>query len=242
MPSSRSQARGLQGYVTHSLGLRIVKSQLQQGGRPVREAELQAEFGTSRSVVREAVKTLSAKGLIESRQNSGIRVKPRHDWNLFDPDVLAWQFEPPVDAQAVVDLVALRRMVEPAAAALAARHATPEEASLLIRAVADMRASADRLASFNDADIAFHVALFDATHNAYLARLGRAISSALLGSFRISATGPDRALASAAKHQLVADAIAAGQHQEAKRRMSALIDQAATDLAAVLEIPSDTSA
>jgi DNA-binding FadR family transcriptional regulator len=129
-------------------------------------------------------------------------------------------------------------MIEPTAAGLAAEHASPREAELLMSAVAAMRASADRLANFNDADIAFHVALFDATHNAYLARLGRAISSALLGSFRISATDPGRALAAADKHQFVADAIAAGNSEEATRRMIALIDQAATDLAVVLKSPS----
>lgn len=229
--------RGLQGQVIRNLGLRIVKGEFQLGDRPVREAELQEEFGTSRSVVREAVKALTAKGLVESRQNSGIRVRPRYEWNLFDPDVLAWQFEPPVDSHAVLDLVVLRRMIEPTAAGLAAQHATAQEAELLMNAVAAMRASADRLANFNDADIAFHVALFDATHNAYLARLGRAISSALLGSFRISANDPGRALAAADKHQFVAEAIAQGDAEAATLRMSALIDQAATDLAVVLQSP-----
>src|ERR1041384_698122 len=85
--------RGLHGAVVHDIGVRIVRGDLQPGDPLPTEEELGSQLAVSRTVLREAVKVLAAKRLVDSRPKTGTRVLDRSDWNLLDPDVLAWQFE-----------------------------------------------------------------------------------------------------------------------------------------------------
>ena len=83
--------RGVHGRLVEQIGRRILGGELAPGAMLPREAELVQELGISRTAVREAIKVLAAKGLVESRQKLGMRVRPERAWNLLDPDVLAWQ-------------------------------------------------------------------------------------------------------------------------------------------------------
>src|SRR6476660_7156500 len=118
--------RGLHGSVVHEIGVRILEGELKPGDTLPDNGSL-AEPEVSRTVVREAIKVLAAKGLVESRPKTGTRVRPRTDWNLLDPDVLAWQFAAGPFTRFIEDLFELRQMIEPQAAAMAARRAGPVE-------------------------------------------------------------------------------------------------------------------
>src|SRR5437660_12133093 len=119
--------RGLHGAVVHEIGVRIIRGDLTPGEPLPTEDELGSQLGASRTVLREAVKVLAAKRLVESRPKTGTRVRPRRDWNLLDPDVLAWQVEAGADADFLAQALEIRRMIEPAAARLAAERATGEQ-------------------------------------------------------------------------------------------------------------------
>src|SRR4029453_11093357 len=109
--------RGLHGAVVHEIGVRIVNGELKPGDTLPDNGFFDGA-DVSRTVVREAIKVLAAKGLVESRPKVGTRVRPRRDWNLLDPDLLAWQIEAGPDARFLEQAVELRRMIEPAAARL----------------------------------------------------------------------------------------------------------------------------
>jgi GntR family transcriptional regulator, galactonate operon transcriptional repressor len=119
-----SRKRNLFAHVADELGSRIVRGEIQPGGAFPIEAELGEEFSASRSVIREAVKSLAAKGLLESRTRTGIRVLPPERWNLFDLDVLEWRYMSMPPEAFFRELFEIRRMIEPEAAALAAERGT----------------------------------------------------------------------------------------------------------------------
>src|SRR5215471_14211518 len=132
---------GLHGAVVHDIGVRILRGELQPGQLLPNEDELGGSLGVSRTVLREAIKVLAAKRLVESRPKTGTRVRPRDDWNLLDPDVLAWQLAAGPVERFVSDLFELRQMIEPPAAAIAARRATPAEIRRIAQAYAAMEAA-----------------------------------------------------------------------------------------------------
>src|SRR5919108_94538 len=137
--------RGLHGAVVHEIGVRIVRGELEPGDT-LPENGLADEPAVSRTVVREAIKVLAAKRLVESRPKTGTRVRPRRDWNLLDPDVLAWQVEAGADTDFLAQALEVRRMIEPAAARLAAERAIeardPDAAErAVLRLIDDTRAN-----------------------------------------------------------------------------------------------------
>src|SRR4029078_2556995 len=129
--------RGLHGSVVHEIGVRILEGELKPGDTLPDNGSL-AEPEVSRTVVGEAIKVLAAKGLVESRPKVGTRVRPRRDWNLLDPDVLAWQVEAGADASFPAQALELRRMIEPAAARLAADRADESQIAALYAAYEEM--------------------------------------------------------------------------------------------------------
>src|ERR671936_329887 len=139
--------RGLHGAVVHEIGVRIVRGELKPGDT-LPDNGLADEPAVSRTVLREAIKVLAAKGLVESRPKIGTRVRPRRDWNLLDPDVLAWQIEAGPDAHFLGQALELRRMIEPAAPRLAAKRAAPEQVAALYDAYEAMAAAGDDLDAF----------------------------------------------------------------------------------------------
>jgi len=124
--------RGLHGEVVHRIGLMIMRGELRPGDPLPAESELSGDQPVSRTVLRESVKVLAAKGLVEARPKIGTRVRARSDWNLLDPDVLAWRLEASPDGVFLRNVVELRRIIEPEAARLAAERATDEEIAALL--------------------------------------------------------------------------------------------------------------
>ena len=122
----------LHDAVTRALALQVMRAEYasEQVDFP-NEATLCQQLGVSRSILREAVKVVADKGLVEVRPRSGMRSKPRSTWNLLDPDILAWQATMLPDVRFLRDLCEVRLAIEPTAAGFAAVRATAEELSAI---------------------------------------------------------------------------------------------------------------
>ena len=166
-----------------------------EAGATVDTEELASSYDVSRTVVREALKVLAGKGLIDARPRRGTYVRERTNWNLLDPDVLRWQFDSVTDFSILEKLHEVRVMVEPAAAELAAQRRTPDDLAALFAAVDDMAiadATADAIA---DADLRFHLGLIAATHNELVEQLSIIIGIGLSArdQYRAHPPGLDQA-------------------------------------------------
>lgn len=198
---------------------------LQPGRALPTEQELMSTLQVSRSTLREAVKGLVGKGLLEVRPRTGTRVRPRHLWNNLDPDVLLWAAE--FDRErTIVELNELRSAVEPAAASLAALHAGPGEVAALWRHFLMMEdaLTAHDLGAFVEADALFHVELFGAGGNAMFRSLGHTINALLSTSFGSIASEIEDVSASIGLHRAVVIAVSSHAPAEAASAMTAVVD------------------
>lgn len=188
------------------------------------EAELAVEHRVSRSVTREAVKMLTAKGLVSARARKGTMVMPSALWNLFDPDVLRWLLERQFSVGLLREFNQLRIAIEPEAAALAARFGDDEQIagidSGLARLVAAEGGDGDTL----DADIAFHVAILLASGNPFYVQFCDVVATALQSSIQLSNQVKGRS-ANIPDHEAVRDAIVARDPDAARAAMRHLIGE-----------------
>ncbi|MEP6885984.1 MAG: FadR/GntR family transcriptional regulator [Gammaproteobacteria bacterium] len=212
--------------VANSIGVAIVTGVYSADNPIPIEAELCRQYGASRSVVREAVKMLTAKGLLGSRPRLGTWVQPEPNWNLLDPDVLGWLLERKYSPALLIEFTELRLAVEPGAAALAARVAGPEEKAAIRSALERMAAADHGDDDPLDSDIAFHVAVLRASRNRFYAQLTGFAATALSFSIRTTNRYKGVQLASVADHKKVADAIIAGRPAAAGEAMRKLIQEA----------------
>ena len=221
---------GLHGQIVHAIGRRIVSGAIRPGELLPAESHLKA----SRTVVREAIKVLAAKGLVESRPKTGTRVRPAASWNLLDPDVLAWQQEGMPRPAFLRKLTEVRLIVEPAAAELAARRARASALSALDAAFREMADALrrDRLdyEAFNQADIRFHRAILQACENDVLEQMSAMVYSALLVSFQATSRLPGRARASLPRHRAILEAIRAHDSRRAGAAMRRLVQGTAVSI------------
>ena len=220
----------MHGRLVEQIGRRILGGELAPGAMLPREAELVQELGISRTAVREAIKVLAAKGLVESRQKLGMRVRPERAWNLLDPDVLAWQAASGPSPELIEHLVELRRMIEPAAARLAATRRSAEQLQALASALADMTAAVDDPLAYYRADLAFHRAVFAASGNPFVDRLGAIVSAVLEVSFRLQRRSLIPMAVGLAMHERVLDAVRARDADAAERAMDEIIEEARIEL------------
>jgi DNA-binding FadR family transcriptional regulator len=238
---SQYPERSLHGRIVHAIGRRIVRGDLQPGALVPAGGELRA----SRTVVREAVKVLAAKGLVEARPKTGTRVRSRDAWNLLDPDVLAWQQDGAAPASHDAQLRALtevRAIIEPAAAELAAARAGAQDVAALEQALRQMERSAPSsgtgdFEAFVQADMRFHLAILQACRNDLLEQMSRVVYSALLVSFRATSALPGRARAALPLHRSILGAIRAGEPRRAGDAMRRLVRTTARDVAALGKRP-----
>lgn len=219
---------GLQGRVITALGSAIVAGRFAPGDLLPREAELMAEFSASRPSLREALKVLAAKGLIEMRQKVGTRVRSRDLWNMFDSDVLAWHIsaapdDPAIRNNVLRDLIEMRQVIEPAAARLAAGRARLEDLNAMREALRDMEATQHDLSGYAQADVAFHMAVFGASHNVLLVGFAHLVGDFLQSVFRLQQRGLnnlDRRIEDdTAQHRMIFDAINRGDGEAAALAM-----------------------
>jgi DNA-binding FadR family transcriptional regulator len=223
--------RNLHERIANTLGERIVGGIDPPGSALPTEIELCATLSVSRSALREAFKLLAAKRLIVSRQKVGTLVRPRSDWNMLDPEVLAWHLRAAPTDEFVTGLFEVRRIIEPSAAASAAERRTPETLAPIERALADMVRFQDGSGDLTAADLRFHQAILDSTGNHFLASFGAVIESSLVASFQLSwHSGYHTPEYSLRQHQGVMEAIRDGRPTDAYSVMTQLLRSAIEDV------------
>jgi len=214
---------GLHGQLVHAIGRQILGGKLRPGDLLPEQPGLPA----SRTVVREAIKVLAAKGLVESRPRTGTRVRPRHAWHLLDPDVMAWQGDAAPRVDFLRKLTEVRLIVEPAAAGFAAQRASTRDIQTIDEAYRDMEASLDGgtedYEAFDQADRRFHQAIVRACGNDLLERMGHVVVSALLVSFHTTSRLPGSAKASLPMHRAILEAIRKRNARGAGKAMDRLV-------------------
>ena len=228
--------RGLVPTLVDALGRRIVAGEIGEGDPLPIETELATSFGVSRTVVREAVRVLAAKGLVDSSPMRGTPVRPRACWHLLDPDVLGWWAGIGGAEEILRDIAEIRRIVEPPAARLAAERIgrDPDGGLARLEAAWDvMTASGDDLDRFIEADLAFHGAILRATDNVLLDQLLAAVGAGmrLAREVQVSTATNHESLPGdpLPLHERVVEAIRAGDGAAAETAMRAVVDAAARD-------------
>lgn len=226
------QGRGLHGQTVALLGARIVSGRLAQG-EVLDLPALGAELDLSLTVLREAIKVLTAKGLLEARQKRGTVVLPRDRWNLLDADLIRWRSEAGEMHEVLRDLAEVRAVVEPEAAALAAKRRDAHDLEELEAALVAMQAAlAGDPGTAAAADLRFHRAMLRATHNELLARMDVFIEPALsLRDALVHSYSDDDPVPS---HARIVDAVRAADPQAAAAAARDLLTKASDDIAALL--------
>ena len=229
-PRTLSRIDGAQ-RIAAAIGSAIVAGRYAPDALVPGEIELGRRYRASRTVVREALKLLSAKGLIVSRKRAGTRTRPREAWNMLDADVLAWRLRDGRDeTKFVSDLLHVRAIVEPAAAAMAARSHTKKSLQPIEEAFAEMERAADDRLAFADPDRRFHKAILVATGNDVMVAFA-ALTEAALGAFvRIASRHTGAPAPSVPLHRAVLDAIRRRDAEGAHAAMMALLDRTARNV------------
>jgi DNA-binding FadR family transcriptional regulator len=228
--------RTMHGQVVEWIGRRIVSGELTRGSQLPNEAELAAQLKVSRGGIREAVKALAAKGLVEPRPRLGTRVLPREQWNLMDREVITWHSGVP---DFLTDLLELRHMVEPEAAALAAERADENQLATLEAAYAGMADHAARLPEHADAfvkaDLTFHLTLLRASGNQLVQQLGRLLEPGLHHGLEASSHAPGGVAATLPLHRAVLLAVRGHRPAAATRAMRKLIETTTSAVQRMIE-------
>lgn len=222
-------AQARHARVVHGLGARIVRGELGPGAPVPTEGELVSQFEVGRSALREGVKVLAGKGLLESRTSAGTRVRPRESWNLLDPDVLRWRYAPDASLADIRILADLRVALEPGAARLAAEAASAAQRAAVAAAMAGLWAAVAEPAAFVDADLAFHRAVFAAAGNDLLLYIHDVVSVALGAIRPLHTRSAGHYRQTLPSHQRVATAIQRGHHRQAETAMREIVEGARDD-------------
>ncbi|HEY3463489.1 MAG TPA: FCD domain-containing protein [Amycolatopsis sp.] len=228
--------RGLHGQTVEALASRILSDEWGEG-TVLDLPALREELDISLTALREALKVLAAKGMIDARQKRGTFVQPREKWNMLDADVMRWQTAAADDPGLLDELTEVRAVVEPAAARIAAGRASEEDVEGLREALADMAAAGDDPEASVQADLAFHRRLMAATHNNFLMRMERVIAIGLAERDKL-VHGASAAEDPVPSHRKVFDAIVAGDPAAAEAAMLALVTKSRDDLAKAQRKPA----
>jgi DNA-binding FadR family transcriptional regulator len=211
--------------LVQKLGSSIVRGDLPAGKPLPIEAELGRKFGASRTVMREAVKILSTKGLIGQRPRVGTYVHPDDRWDLLDAEVLTWILDRHFSHALVREFLEVRIGIEPAAAALAASNATRQDKELLKSKLENMKGAINGHFDAVAADIAFHATILEISHNRFYHQLTPIIETALRFSIRITNKAKG-AMADYDAHARIYRAIRNGNPEAASRACRDLIKEA----------------
>jgi len=219
-------SKNLTQQLVHDLGMAIINGEYGINGSLPSEAVISEQFGISRSATREAVKMLTAKGLLLSRPRQGIRVLPETSWNMFDTEVLGWLLNSRPSSELLLEFAQMRFGIEPEAAALAAEYKNPEK-------IAEIEAACLRMADAElglddplDADICFHVAILHASNNRFYKQMSAFIETALRVSIRYTNAIKGVAGADAKAHEQVLNAIKKGNSRLARKKVEDLLTEA----------------
>lgn len=229
-PTGAPQARPpgpLHERVLGLLGEAIVHGD-HPAGTVLRIEELEARYGVSRTVVREAVKVLESMALVASRRRVGVTVQPMDRWNVYDPRVIRWRLAGPERLAQLTSISQLRRAVEPLAARLAAGRATADQVRELSAAAGGMAHTArvPDLLEYLQHDIVFHTTLLAASGNEMMAALAPVVGEVLAGRTHHDLMPATPEPLAVALHAAVATAVASGDEDRAESAMRAIVDEA----------------
>jgi len=230
----RLPRRSLHREAVEALGPRIVRGEIPEGSALPIESELGEELDVSRTVVREAVKVLAAKGLVATRPRTGTKVLPRSNWDVLDHDVLRWIVDSGPDKDFFEDLFEVRTIIEPQAAALAAERRTPREAAKLATLLEGVEAAGHDPRMHIETDLPLHAAILEASHNELLVRLSSTLGVALRAGRAVTTQVTEGMKLSIPLHHEAVTAIIDGEPQRARDAMHALIDNARQDMVVAL--------
>ena len=230
--------KSMHAQIVRDLGLRIVSGEYKPGQRLPLEASLCATYDVSRSVLREATRVLVAKGLVVSKQRVGAIVCARSNWHLLDPDVLYWLIQTKPQPEFVETLLTVRRIFEPAAAALAARVASPDS----LKAIAEAYKGMERATTpeeLLEPDLAFHRHIAEATNNDLLAYIGNMLSLALRESIKLSSQLPDTHALSLPRHKAILTALLNRDPLGARQATLVQLEETREDISRILDSDLD---
>jgi len=226
LPQSAAQVRSGHSQVVDFIGRAIVSGEFAEESILPHDVDLSKRFSVSRTVVREAMKTLAAKGLVAARTRVGTWVTDRENWNLFDNQVLSWHVQDKIDEALIQSLTEIRLALEPYGAMLAAERASETEIEEL-RQLAEAMGNPDHTPeSMALADLEFHLAITAASRNPFMRRVNDVIEAALFSVFKLSSPTHDAGLVKeiARSHMDIVEAIAARDKDRARAAMENVID------------------
>lgn len=232
MSGAQNETKGLRIHqaIARQIGIAILSGEIPPGGALDGEIEQSEALNVSRTAYREAIRILVAKGLLESRPKAGTHVTPRARWSMLDPDVLGWMFSGIPDERFIHELFELRGVIEPAAAALAARRRTDAQLASMRAGLEAMRVHTLATAEGRDGDRQFHSAILEATGNEPLASLSSSVSAAVTWTTRFKQRGGTLPRDPLGEHFALYEAIAAGAPDAARAAMEHLLYLALDDM------------
>jgi DNA-binding FadR family transcriptional regulator len=233
--ASRQRRDPVHMTIARDLGIAIVTGKRAPGTLLPREIELAHQFRVSRGVIRESLRMLAAKGLVESRQKAGTRVRERREWNLLDPILLSWMFEGAPPRDFVRSLFQLRMIVEPAAAELAAVSRNARQLSRMGHALEQMAEHGLTKAEGQRADQEFHAIILEATGNELLVSLAASIAAAVRWSTYFKYRTTRHLRDPMPEHRTLFEAIANADGAASREAAAALVHQAQLDTEAALK-------
>jgi len=234
-PGSENGDKGLRinQAIARKVGIAILSGEYAPGDGFDGEIEQSQELGISRTAYREALRILTAKGLLESRPRAGTHVTPRQRWNLLDPDVLEWMFSGRPDERFIYDLFELRGVIEVAAAQFAAVRHDAADLARMDMGLAGMRQHGLATAEGQAADEDFHVAMLAAARNEALTSLATSVAAAVRWTTRFKQRNHPQPRDPLPEHQALRDAVASGRPGRARRAMKELLRLALADMSHV---------
>jgi DNA-binding FadR family transcriptional regulator len=226
-----SSFRGLHGQIVEAVGTAIASGVHSPGDQIVPES-LGEEFAVSRTVIREVLKVLEAKGMVQARPRTGTRVRPSNEWNLLDPDVIRWRSIGADSARQLEELLALRSAVEPLAARQACQERTPESLAKLRAALEEMSdaTEAKDWAWFTNADVDFHRALLAASGNMIVEQLADPVEAALRVRFQLNLVPREFTRGAIESHRAIVDAIEERDEGTAEFTSRRIVDVAGMEI------------
>ena len=241
LKESTAVSLGLATQVSREIGRRIIGGHYKEDSLIEDEVKLSQRFGVSKSVIREGIKLLVGKGLLEVKRGSGTRVRRRASWALLDDDVLAWHLSVEPKPAFLLQLMDIRRMIEPKAAAWAAKHGASEEIDAIEAAQVRMEKKEQSIEEFVVADALFHRSILRAANNEILLSMEGVIFSALLSSIRLTNADPRENARSVPFHRALLNSIKARDHALAAEKMNAhLVDTGNRLESAIARLSSQT--
>ena len=222
--------RKLYEHVEEAIGLKIIKGEYSPNDTLPNEDALCQEFGVSRGVIREAVKVLHKKGLVVPRPKIGTQIQPQSHWNLFDADVLVWKLEAGDKLAFLKKVTEVRVIIESEAGRFSAERATPEETEEIQRLYNQLEDTLSNKDNFNyqaylQADMAFHTAILESSHNELLAQIGRTMRHAIQTARQADIHDVDVLSGSLPFHAAIVKAIERNKSSEAYNASCEMFDQ-----------------